>query len=168
MATRMLVLCTVVLCGTSTVSTSPISPYQNTSIFNARQEHDSTDTTPHDIQHSSALKAGCYSNHDCRNSSRGEYCVVDLNPGPGPSQYGPPPPSGCTTYSLLEPRNEGLCQESCGVTDPNSPVCDSRLCAFYSDERLAAPHVIGDLVYLAENCVSGATINTDKGPCSIC
>ena len=91
----------------------------------------------------------CYADGDC---PANQWCPVQFNAGAGDvyNCTSTPPPSGCTSYALMPPGDEGYCKSEC------DGGCSSVDCAVYDDGSVpGAPYNSSDLLYLAETCASG-------------
>ena len=113
----------------------------------------------------------CYSDTECGPLS---WCEIVGEPSSG-GMYNctsKPPPSGCKTYSVLDPGEQGECRYACYANPGGGPgpaICTSTSCAFYNSMGVGAPFNVTDLLYLAENCVSGGDVShPTTGQCSIC
>lgn len=116
---------------------------------------------------------GCFADDHC---PRGQYC----NPGPYPYNdagvCGPPPPNGCTTYTVLEAGNEGPCRMTCKTTYPkdykpwqSDYKCSRSVCIFLDNGSNAppAPYDENDLAWISFPC-SGDKVGTGQGACNTC
>ena len=116
----------------------------------------------------------CYGDSDCPNG----WCPVGPYDGPDDviNCTSTPPPSGCTSYTVLNPGSENDCLYACatpgsqpGEPGANHPTCSSASCAFLDHSGPSLPYRVNDLLYLAENCVEGGKIDpVTTGRCSIC